>query len=159
MSKNVIIMGAAGRDFHDFLTYFKNNPEYKVVAFTATQIPYIADRTFPASLAGPAYPGGIPVYPEDKLVELIDSFHVAGVYFAYSDVSNEYVMNIASIVQAKGAGFHLLGPGDTMIRASKPVVAVVADRTGAGKSTISRLVADIQITMGLKPVVIRHPMP
>ena len=159
MSKNVIIMGAAGRDIHDYLVYFKNNPEHKVVAFTATQIPYIADRTFPASLAGPSYPGGIPIYPEVKLEELIDSLQVAEVYFAYSDVSNEYVMILASVVQAKGAGFHLLGPGDTMIRASKPVVAVVADRTGAGKSTISRMVADILIGMGLKPVAIRHPMP
>ncbi len=152
-------MGAAGRDFHDFLVYFKKNPEYRVVAFTATQIPYISDRTFPASLAGPSYPDGIPIYPEERLEELIDSLHVNDVYFAYSDVSDVYVMNLASMAQSKGAGFHLLGPGDTMIRANKPVVAVVADRTGAGKSTISRMVADILIKMGLKPVAIRHPMP
>ena len=152
-------MGAAGRDFHDFLVYFKGNPEFRVVAFTATQIPYIADRTFPASLAGPSYPQGIPVYPEERLEELIDSLQVTDVYFAYSDVSDAYVMNLASIAQSKGAGFHLLGPKDTMIRASKPVVAVVADRTGAGKSTISRLVADILVKMGAKPVVVRHPMP
>ncbi|HUH82789.1 MAG TPA: GTP-binding protein [Nitrososphaerales archaeon] len=159
MTKNVIIMGAAGRDFHDFLVYFKRNPDFRVVAFTATQIPYISDRTFPASLAGPSYPDGIPIYPEEKLEELIGSLQVGDVYFAYSDVSDTYVMNLASIAQSKGAGFHLLGPGDTMIRASKPVVAVVADRTGAGKSTISRMVADILIKMGLKPVAIRHPMP
>ncbi|MDG7006809.1 MAG: GTPase [Nitrososphaerota archaeon] len=159
MTKNVIIMGAAGRDFHDFLVYFKKNPEFRVVAFTATQIPYISDRTFPASLAGPSYPNGIPIYPEKRLEELIDSLQVNDVYFAYSDVSDVYVMNLASIAQSKGAGFHLLGPGDTMIRASKPVIAVVADRTGAGKSTISRMVADILIKMGLKPVAVRHPMP
>ena len=152
-------MGAAGRDFHDFLAYFKNSPEYRVVAFTATQIPYIADRTFPASLAGPSYPQGIPIYPEERLVELIDSLQVTDVYFAYSDVSDTYVMNLASIAQSKGAGFHLLGPKDTMLKSSKPVIAVVADRTGAGKSTISRLVVDILIEMGLKPVVVRHPMP
>ena len=159
MAKNAIIMGAAGRDFHDFLVYFKGNPEYRVVAFTAAQIPYIADRTFPASLAGPAYPEGVPIFPEEKLEGLIDSLKVSEVYFAYSDVSAEYVMNIASIVQAKGAGFHLLGPEDTMIKSSKPVVAVVADRTGAGKSTISRMVAGILIKMGFKPVAVRHPMP
>ena len=159
MARNVLIMGAAGRDFHDFLVYFKKNPEYRVVAFTATQIPYISDRTFPASLAGPSYPQGIPIYPEERLEELIETLRVNDVYFAYSDVSDVYVMNLASIAQSKGAGFHLLGPDDTMIRASKPVVAVVADRTGAGKSTVSRMVADVLIRMGRKPVVIRHPMP
>lgn len=159
MARNVIIMGAAGRDFHDFLVYFKDSTEYRVVAFTATQIPYISDRILPASLTGPSYPNGIRVYPEERLEELIDSLEVAEVYFAYSDVSDTYVMNLASIVQAKGAGFHLLGPKDTMINASKPVVAVVADRTGAGKSTISRMVADVLVKMGLKPVVVRHPMP
>ena len=159
MTKNALIMGAAGRDFHNFLVYFKGNPEYRVVAFTATQIPYISDRTFPASLAGPSYPEGIPIYPEERLEELIESLGVTDVYFAYSDVSDVYVMNLASIAQSKGAGFHLLGPKDTMLRASKPVIAVVANRTGAGKSTISRMVADILIRMGLKPVAVRHPMP
>ena len=152
-------MGAAGRDFDNFLVYFKNNPEFRVVAFTATQIPYISDRTFPASLAGPSYPQGIPIYPEERLAELLDSLQVTDVYFAYSDVSDAYVMNLASIVQSKGASFHLLGPKDTMQKSSKPVVAVVADRTGAGKSTISRMVVDILLKMGLKPVVVRHPMP
>ncbi len=159
MARNAIIMGAAGRDFHDFLTYFRDNPEFRVVAFTATQIPFIADRTFPASLAGRLYPEGIPIYPESRLEELIESNGVTDVYFAYSDVANDYVMNLASVVQSKGASFHLLGPKDTMIRSSKPVIAVVADRTGAGKSTISRMVVDILVGMGLKPVAVRHPMP
>ena len=159
LARNAIIMGAAGRDFHDFLTYFKDNEEIHVVAFTATQIPYIADRTFPASLAGRLYPDGIPIYPEARLGELIESNQVTEVYFAYSDVSDQYVMNLVSMAQAKGAGFHLLGPGDTMISSKKPVVAVVADRTGAGKSTISRMVVDMLVRMGLKPVVVRHPMP
>jgi len=159
LARNAIIMGAAGRDFHDFLTYFKDNEEIHVVAFTATQIPYIADRTFPASLAGRLYPDGIPIYPEARLGELIESNQVTEVYFAYSDVSDQYVMNLVSMAQAKGASFHLLGPGDTMISSKKPVVAVVADRTGAGKSTISRMVVDMLVRMGLKPVVVRHPMP
>ncbi len=159
MVRNAIIMGAAGRDFHDFNVYFRDNPEYHVVAFTATQIPYIADRTYPASVAGKLYPNGIPIYPEAKLGELIDSYQVTDVYFAYSDVSGPYVMGLASLAQARGASFHLLGPRDTMIRSTRPVVAVVADRTGAGKSTISRMVADILLKMGLKPVVVRHPMP
>ncbi len=159
MVRNAIIMGAAGRDFHDFNVYFRDNPEYRVVAFTATQIPYIADRTYPASVAGKLYPEGIPIFPETKLAELIESHGVSDVYFAYSDVSNSYVMSLASLAQSKGASFHLLGPGDTMLKSSKPVVAVVADRTGAGKSTISRMVADILLGMGLKPVVVRHPMP
>jgi len=159
VSKNAIIMGAAGRDFHDFNVYFRDNPEYRVVAFTATQIPYIADRTYPASVAGKLYPEGIPIYPEEKLAELIEKNSVTDVYFAYSDVSDSYVMGLASLAQSKGASFHLLGPRDTMLRSSKPVVAVVADRTGAGKSTVSRMVVDILLKMGLKPVVVRHPMP
>jgi len=159
LARNAIIMGAAGRDFHDFLVFFKDNEEYRVVAFTATQIPYISDRTFPASLAGRLYPEGIPIYPEARLEGLIDSNQVTDVFFAYSDVSDQYVMNLVSMVQSRGASFHLLGPKETMIKASKPVVAVVADRTGAGKSTISRMVADVLLKMGLKPVVVRHPMP
>ena len=159
MARNALIMGAAGRDFHNFLVYFKGNPEFRVVAFTATQIPYISNRTFPASVAGRDYPDGVPIYPEEKLGNLIDSLKVTDVFFSYSDVSNEYVMNQASVAQSKGASFHLLGPKDTMIRSSKPVIAVVADRTGAGKSTISRMVVDVLLKMGLKPVVVRHPMP
>lgn len=159
MARNALIMGAAGRDFHNFNVYFRDNDSFKVVAFTATQIPYIANRTYPAQLAGRLYPNGIPIYPEERLPELIESDRVTDVYFSYSDVSNEYVMNVASVVQSKGASFHLLGPSDTMIKAHKPVVAVVADRTGAGKSTISRMVAGVLVKMGLKPVAIRHPMP
>lgn len=159
MARNAIIMGAAGRDFHDFLVYFKDNEEFNVVAFTATQIPYISDRTFPASLAGRLYPNGIPIHPEGELPDLITAKKVTDVFFAYSDVSDEYVMNLASVAQSRGASFHFLGPKDTMIRSSKPVVAVVADRTGAGKSTISRMVVGILLGMGLRPVVVRHPMP
>jgi predicted GTPase len=152
-------MGAAGRDFHNFNVYFRGNEAYRVVAFTATQIPYIADRTYPTSLAGALYPHGIPIYPEERLGELITAENVRDVYFSYSDVPDDYVMGKASLVQSKGASFHLLGPADTMIRAAKPVIAVVADRTGAGKSTLSRMVADILQKLGLKPVVVRHPMP
>ncbi len=152
-------MGAAGRDFHNFNVYFRKNPEFKVVAFTATQIPYISDRTYPAKVAGELYPQGIPIRPEEELEGLIESEKVTDVYFSYSDVSNQYVMNLASVVQSKGASFHLLGPADTMIRSRKPVIAVVAVRTGAGKSTISRRVADVLLKNGLKPVVVRHPMP
>jgi len=157
--RNAIIMGAAGRDFHDFNVYFRDNPEYRVVAFTATQIPFIANRTYPASVAGRLYPNGIPIYPEERLGELIESQDVTDVYFAYSDVSGPYVMGLASLAQSKGASFHLLGPRDTMLKSSRPVVAVVADRTGAGKSTISRMVVDFLLKMGLRPVVVRHPMP
>jgi len=152
-------MGAAGRDFHNFNVFFRDNPGYNVVAFTATQIPYISERTYPASVAGKRYPKGIPIHPEDQLRNLIASEKVTDVYFSYSDVPNQYVMDKASIVQSMGASFHLLGPSDTMIRSKKPVVAVVATRTGAGKSTISRLVADLLLERGLKPVAIRHPMP
>ncbi|HMD78779.1 MAG TPA: GTP-binding protein [Nitrososphaerales archaeon] len=159
MAKITVIMGAAGRDFDTFNVYFRDNPEYNVVAFTATQIPYIADRTYPASLAGRLYPKGIPIVPQEELEELIRAKMVSDVYFAYSDVSDTYVMDLVSKVQANGASFHLLGPDATMLRSKKPVVAVVADRTGAGKSTISRMVAKMIGKMGLKPVVIRHPMP
>ena len=159
MARNSIILGAAGRDFHNFNVCFRNNPEHRVVAFTATQIPYISNRTYPASLAGKLYPEGIRIYPEERLEELIQSEGVTDVYFSYSDVSNQYVMNLASIAQSKGASFHLLGPEDTMIKSKKPVVAVVATRTGAGKSTISRRVTDVLLKAGLKVVAVRHPMP
>jgi len=159
LPRNVLIMGAAGRDFHNFNVFFRDNPEFRVVAFTATQIPYISNRTYPPSLAGGLYPQGIPIRPEEELSDLIVSEKIVDVYFSYSDVTNQYVMDKASLAQSKGASFHLLGPADTMIRSKKPVVAVVATRTGAGKSTISRRVADLLIERGLKPVVVRHPMP
>ena len=152
-------MGAAGRDFHNFNVFFRDDPDYVVIAFTATQIPYIADRTYPVQLAGPLYPDGVPIRPEEELAEIIESEKVDAVFFSYSDVSDEYVMHRAAIVQSKGASFNLLGPRDTMLNSSKPVVAVVATRTGAGKSTISRRVASILLKRSLRPVIIRHPMP
>lgn len=159
MVKKAIIMGAAGRDFHNYNVYFRDNQEFRVVAFTATQIPYIANRTYPPSLAGRLYPRGIEIKPEEQLEELIESNRVTDVYFSYSDVSDEYVMHRAAIAQSKGASFHLLGPAVTMLKSKKPVVAVVATRTGAGKSTISRMVVDALIGRRLKAVVVRHPMP
>jgi predicted GTPase len=159
MVRKAVIMGAAGKDFHSHNVFFRNNPDYKVVAFTATQIPFISNRLYPAALAGELYPEGIPIFPEEQLEDIIEKQGVQDVFFAYSDVSHEYVMHRASLVQAKGASFHLLGPRDTMIQSRKPVVAVVATRTGAGKSTISRKVTDILLKGGLRTVVVRHPMP
>jgi predicted GTPase len=152
-------MGAAGRDFHNFNTYFKENPSYEVVAFTASQVPFMTGKTYPESMAGRRYPNGIPIHAEDQLESLIQTEGVTDVFFSYSDVSYDYLMHRASIAESKGATFHLLGPNDTMIKASKPVIAVVAARTGAGKSTISRKVSDILVKRGLKPVVVRHPLP
>ncbi|MFZ2052777.1 MAG: cyclic 2,3-diphosphoglycerate synthase [Candidatus Aminicenantales bacterium] len=157
--KKVIIMGAAGRDFHNFNVYFRNNPGFQVVAFTATQIPDIEGRRYPAALAGKLYPKGIPIYAEADLDDLIQKFKVDDVHFAYSDVSHEYVMNKASQVQAVGANFVLLGPDDTMIRSRKPVVSVCAVRTGSGKSQTSRKAALIIKAKGRRVAVIRHPMP
>jgi predicted GTPase len=157
--RNVIIMGAAGRDFHNFNVFFRHNPEYRVVAFTATQIPDIEDRLYPASLAGPLYPEGIKIYPEEQLPELIKKFKVQEVFFAYSDVSHEYVMHRASIALAAGASFSLLGPEDTMLKAKVPVISVCAVRTGSGKSQTSRKIASLLKEKGRKVVVIRHPMP
>jgi predicted GTPase len=159
MARRAIIMGAAGRDFHNFNTYFRQNPSYEVVAFTASQVPYMTNKTYPGSMAGRQYPNGIPIHAEDQLERLIQTEGVTDVFFAYSDVSYEYLMHRASTAESRGATFHLLGPSDTMIKANKPVVAVVAVRTGAGKSTISRKVSDILVKRGLKPVVVRHPMP
>jgi predicted GTPase len=157
--KKVIIMGAAGRDFHNFNVYFRNNPAYKVVAFTATQIPDIAGRKYPPELAGRLYPKGIPIYSEADLVPLICENKVDDVHFAYSDVPHEYVMNKASEVMAAGANFVLLGPNDTMIKSRRPVVSVCAVRTGSGKSQTSRKAALILKAKGRKVAVIRHPMP
>jgi len=155
----VIIMGAAGRDFHNFNVYYRNNPQYEVVAFTATQIPGIEKRAYPPELAGPNYPKGIPIRPEEELPELIRKHEVEEVVFAYSDVSHEYVMHKASIALARGADFRLMGPSNTMVKAKVPVVSVCAVRTGSGKSQTSRKVARTLKKLGFKVVVIRHPMP
>ncbi len=155
----VIIMGAAGRDFHNFNVYFRDNPAYQVVAFTATQIPNIEGRVYPALLAGSLYPEGIPIYPEGELPRLIDEHQANQVIFAYSDVSHETVMDKASLVLARGADFRMLGPHETMLASSKPVVAVCAVRTGSGKSQTTRAVAGILKAMGKRIVVVRHPMP
>jgi len=152
-------MGAAGRDFHNFNVYFRENNEYEVVAFTATQIPGIEGRIYPPELAGPNYPNGIPIYPEEELPELIRKYNVDEVVFAYSDVSHEYVMHKASIALAAGADFRLMGPSTTMLKAKVPVVSVCAVRTGCGKSQTSRKVAKILKANGYRVVVIRHPMP
>ncbi len=157
--KNVIILGAAGRDFHNFNTYFKNNHDYKVVAFTAAQIPNIANRTYPIQLTGKHYPYGIPILPEADLPYLIKKHNIDVCVFAYSDVSNNRVMELATIVQAAGADFRLLGSNNTMLKSLKPVVAVCATRTGCGKSQTSRRVSTYLKSKGYKVVVIRHPMP
>ena len=154
-----LIMGAAGRDFHNFNVFYRNNPDYEVVAFTATQIPAIEDRLYPAELSGPRYPGGIPIYAENDLVKLIHELRVELVDFAYSDVSHEYVMHKASLTLSAGADFRLLGMGSTQIKSSKPVVSVCAVRTGSGKSQTTRRVSLILRDMGYMVAVIRHPMP
>lgn len=155
----VIIMGAAGRDFHNFNTYFRGNARYEVVAFTATQIPNIEGRCYPAELAGDLYPAGIPIYPEHELLSLMDRHDVAQVVFSYSDVPHTYVMHKASMVTAAGADFRLLGGRATMLKSIKPVVAICAVRTGCGKSQTTRHVCDLLQAMGLKVVAVRHPMP
>ncbi|MBN2134242.1 MAG: GTPase [Acidobacteria bacterium] len=157
--RKVIIMGAAGRDFHNFNTVFRDNEDYEVVAFTATQIPNIDDRKYPAELAGKLYPNGIPIEPEEKLVELIKKFDADEVVFAYSDIPHEGVMHKASIVNAAGADFKLIGTRDTMIKSTKPVVSICAIRTGCGKSQTTRKVAETLIAKGKKVAAIRHPMP
>jgi predicted GTPase len=152
-------MGAAGRDFHNFNVYFRKNDAYKVVAFTATQIPGIEGRSYPTELAGPKYPNGIPIYPEENLPKLIKEHDVDEVVFAYSDVSHEYIMHKASIALANGTDFRLMGPKTTMLKAKVPVVSVCAVRTGSGKSQTSRQVAKILKGKGLSVAAIRHPMP
>jgi len=155
----VLIMGAAGRDFHNFNVYFRGNPAYEVVAFTATQIPNIEDRTYPPRLAGESYPEGIRIYPESQLGKLIDELNVDQVVFAYSDVSHDYVMDKAAEVLAAGADFRLLGPKATMLASDLPIISICAVRTGAGKSQTSRRVADILLALGKRVVTVRHPMP
>jgi predicted GTPase len=155
----VLIMGAAGRDFHNFNVFFRRNPNYQVVAFTATQIPNIEGRVYPAELAGPEYPEGIPIYPEEELDRLIADLQVEVVVFAYSDVSHEYVMHKASQVLAAGADYWLMGSAHTMLKSSKPVVSIGAARTGSGKSQTTRRVCDLLRERGFRVVVVRHPMP
>jgi predicted GTPase len=155
----VIIMGAAGRDFHNFNVYYRNNSSYEVVAFTATQIPGIECRNYPAELAGPNYPKGIPILPESELPRLIKENDVDEVVFAYSDVSHDYVMHKASVVLANKPDFRLMGPKTTMLKSKLPVVSVCAVRTGSGKSQTSRQVAKILKSKGLRVAAIRHPMP
>ncbi|MDD5092280.1 MAG: GTPase, partial [Candidatus Wallbacteria bacterium] len=155
----VLIMGAAGRDFHNFNTYFRNNDLYEVVAFTATQIPDIEGRCYPKELAGKGYSKGIPIYPEEKLTDLILKLGVNQVVFSYSDVTHEYVMHRASIVTAAGADFRMLGPDHTMLKSSRPIVSVCAVRTGCGKSQTTRAVCRYFLDKKKKVVAVRHPMP
>ena len=157
--KNVIIIGAAGRDFHNFNTYFRDNEDYNVVAFTAAQIPDIEGRKYPAELAGSLYPDGIPIYAEEELPRLIKEMEVDDCVFSYSDLPYQKVMNISAIVNANGANFRLLGTRDTMVKSTKPVIAVGAVRTGCGKSQTSRRIIEILMEKGLRVVAVRHPMP
>jgi predicted GTPase len=159
MPIKTIIMGAAGRDFHNFNTFFRGNKEYEVVAFTATQIPDIEGRLYPPELAGDLYPKGIPIFAEEELPELIKKYNVDQVVFAYSDVPHEYVMHKASLVNAAGADFRLMGTKLTQLKSSKPVVSVCAVRTGSGKSQTTRRVSLILRELGYKVAAIRHPMP
>ena len=156
--KNVIIIGAAGRDFHNFNTYFRDNEEFNVAAFTAAQIPNIDGRKYPAELAGKLYPDGIPIYPQEELPKLIKDMDIDTCIFAYSDVPYHYVMGLSAIVNQAGANFSLLGPKKTQIKSTKPVIAVGAVRTGCGKSQTSRRIIEVLMNMGLKVVAVRHPM-
>lgn len=157
--KNVLILGAAGRDFHNFNMYFRDNEEFNVVAFTAAQIPDIDGRKYPAQLAGKLYPKGIEIHAESELVDLIKKFKVDICVFAYSDVPYQRVMSISSIVNTAGPDFMLMGPDKTQLKSTKPVIAVGAVRTGCGKSQTSRRVAEILLAKGLRVVAVRHPMP
>ena len=159
MPRRVLIMGAAGRDFHNFNVAFRGDRRYEVVAFTATQIPYIDDRMYPPSLAGERYPNGIPIHDESELAQLIRDERIDDVVFSYSDVSHQYVMHKGSEVLAAGANFELLGPSETMLKASVPVVAVCAVRTGSGKSQTTRAIAQTLKDQGKRVVAVRHPMP
>ncbi len=157
--KNVIIIGAAGRDFHNFNTYFRGNANYNVVAFTAAQIPDIDGKKYPTELAGDLYPDGIPIVAEEELTNLIEKYKVDECVFSYSDISYQQVMNLASVINAAGADFKLLGLESTMLKSTKPVIATGAVRTGGGKSEASRRIVDVLRDHGLKVVAIRHPMP
>ncbi|WP_405097912.1 cyclic 2,3-diphosphoglycerate synthase [Oceanobacillus sp. FSL H7-0719] len=158
-TKNIIIIGAAGRDFHNFNTYYRDNHAYNVVAFTAAQIPDIDGRKYPSELAGSLYPEGIPIYSQDELPKLIKELKVNECVFAFSDISYEDVMGIGAVVNAAGADFKLLGPNSTMLKSSKPVISVTAVRTGTGKSQTSRKIIETLLENDLKVIAIRHPMP
>lgn len=157
--KKVLIIGAAGRDFHNFNTYYRNNEIYDVVAFTAAQIPDIDGRKYPEELAGSLYPEGIPIYSQDKLPELISQLEVDECVFAYSDVPYQFVMGLSAIVNTAGADFTLLGPKSTSLKSNKPVISICAVRTGSGKSQTSRAVIELLMEKGLKVIAVRHPMP
>jgi len=159
MKKNVIIIGAAGRDFHNFNTYFRGNELYDVKAFTAAQIPDIDGRKYPTELAGELYPDGIPIYAEEDLPRLIKELNIDDCVFSYSDLPYNKVMGMSAIVNSAGANFILLGPKDTMVKSTKPVIAVGAIRTGCGKSQTSRRIIELLMKKGLKVVAVRHPMP
>lgn len=159
MKKKILIMGAAGRDFHNFNVYYRDNEDYEVIAFTATQIPKIEGRNYPPVLSGKLYPKGIPIYKEEMLTELIKEHNIDEVVFSYSDVSHEFLMHKASQVVAAGASFRLLGADQTLIKSSKPVISIGAVRTGCGKSQTTRKIAEILQSQGKKVAVIRHPMP
>ncbi len=158
-TRRVVILGAAGRDFHNFNTVYRDNPDYQVVAFTATQIPDIAGRRYPAELAGKLYPGGIPIFDESELADLIQREKPDAAVFSYSDVTHTTVMHLASLCIAHGCDFELLGADKTMIKSSKPVIGITAVRTGAGKSQTTRFISNILKKLGKKVVAIRHPMP
>ncbi|MCE2612615.1 cyclic 2,3-diphosphoglycerate synthase [Flavobacteriaceae bacterium D16] len=159
MKRRILIMGAAGRDFHNFNTAYRDNPNYEVVAFTAAQIPNILGRNYPASLAGELYPKGIPIYDEKELETLIDDLRVDDVVFAYSDISYAALMHKSAVVNAKGANFILLGSKETSLKSTKPLISIGATRTGCGKSQTARQIVELLMAEGLKVVAIRHPMP
>jgi predicted GTPase len=154
-----IILGAAGRDFHNFNTYFRDNKKYDVIAFTATQIPDIEDRTYPPELAGPQYPSGIPIYNEKDITQLINEYGIDQVVMSYSDISHLLVMQKASKILAYGPDFRLMGTKHTCIKSSKPIVAICAVRTGSGKSQVTRKLGNLLREKGKRVAVIRHPMP
>src|SRR5881227_2360884 len=158
-TKKILILGAAGRDFHNFNVVFRGDPEYNVVAFTANQIPGIAGRRYPTDLAGPLYPAGIPIFEEKDLERLVEEHEVDAVVFSYSDISHQNLMHLASRVVATGADFWLLSSQRTQIKAAVPMISICAVRTGCGKSPVGRLVTAELRREGWKPVVVRHPMP
>ncbi|MBT8320620.1 MAG: GTPase, partial [Eudoraea sp.] len=159
MKRRILIMGAAGRDFHNFNTAYRDNPNFEVVAFTAAQIPNILGRKYPGALAGALYPNGIPIYHEKELNTLIEELEVDDVVFAYSDIPYEVLMHKSALVHTAGANFILLGPKETSLKSTKPLISIGATRTGCGKSQTARQLVELLMAEGLKVVAIRHPMP